>query len=168
MGWLCARAAAGDRAGRVWFWRVLCPSLLGALTPDLLDKSYYILKISPYGRTIGHSVAVWGLIGLALWWSRRGRARSVVYVWWWCGACAHLLTDACNDLVMGVLHTSYVWSGWWGWPLSTPDHFEVRAAQTLLGPCRDCTSLLEWAVIAAALISAAVWAMKGPFARRAS
>lgn len=169
VGWLCARASTGERTPRLWFWRVLCPSLLGALTPDLLDKSYYILRISPYGRTIGHSIALWLAVGIVLWGvgrARQGHPLQVVFRWWWVGACSHLLADACNDLVGGLSHSYYIWSGWWAWPLATPDHFEVRVWKTLFEPCRGCTSALEWAVLALALVSMSRWFLNLKRARR--
>ena len=73
-----ARVRGGLRAPVSLQWMLL-PAALGALTPDLIDKSRMALGGSIYGRTIGHSVlflvaitAVWvGWMG----WMRVQRRR---------------------------------------------------------------------------------------------
>ncbi|MCZ7685642.1 MAG: metal-dependent hydrolase [Sandaracinaceae bacterium] len=44
----------------------LAPAWLGALLPDLLDKPAMWSGITPYGRTVGHSLLLWASF-LALW-----------------------------------------------------------------------------------------------------
>jgi|GEM_PF-3524395 len=67
----------GRRASVRW---MLLPAALGALTPDLLDKSRMALGGSIYGRTIGHSTLF--LLGITLVWAvwtgvrRRRRASA--------------------------------------------------------------------------------------------
>jgi len=68
-----AARLTGRRASVRW---MLAPAALGAVTPDLLDKTRMALGGSIYGRTVGHSTLF--LVGIAvvwaLWWAWSARA----------------------------------------------------------------------------------------------
>lgn len=146
-GWLASRWAAPE--GR---WRgAWC--VAGALWPDVLDKGAKLVGLTPYGRWVGHAVAVWAMwAGVAVLMRVRGRG----WAWWLAvGWGSHIVTDLTDDVVAGVLYTGYVFGAWMGWPLWTPDEGHVRVAY-VFERCGGCTTPLEWMVVLCSL-----WVMRG-------
>lgn len=127
---------------------------LGALLPDLIDKALLFAHLTPYGRSVGHSALVWWAWAL---WTHAARhtardAPGEAWVRWLViGAMSHLGADLINDLVAGLLYTRFLFSAWYGFPVWTPDDGHCIITQPALISCRDCTTPLELAVIAAAL-----------------
>lgn len=142
---------------RVWWWTVVAPACLGSVTPDLVDKPLHWFLNHTYGRSVGHSLAVWMLVSAALApieWPNTALRRCVR--WWLIGAWSHLLIDTINDALAGVLFSRYLWSAWWAWPWLTPDDWQCKITNTLLEPCKRCWTPLEIAVIAFA-VGACLW-----------
>lgn len=148
-----AARLSGRRASVRW---MLAPAALGAVTPDLLDKSYMALGGSIYGRTVGHSALF--LVGIAvvwaLWWAwsarslpsapvgtaapsarHSGRPRHAPttlrtpFGFWVLGVGTHSLADLANDAPQGLTQGGHVISSWFGWPWATPYTYEVTASE---------------------------------------
>lgn len=121
--------------------------LAGTVTPDVLDKGAQLSGLTPYGRTVGHSVLLWawvaGLVAL-------GRRRVPLASAFLLGGAVHLLTDFVDDLSEGLLFSGYVFSAWMGWPLTNPDMANLRV-DALLGPMRGATTPLELLTVLACL-----------------
>lgn len=123
----------------------------GALVPDALDKSAMLLGLTPYGRTVGHSLVLWA---------------SMLTVWMWAaglrvpaasalglvtaGGVSHLAADLVDDVVEGVERTGFVFSAWAGWPWTNPDMWSVRVDH-LWPYARHATTSLELLTIAMTL-----------------
>lgn len=127
----------------------LLPVAVGALLPDLIDKPLLWLDFTPYGRTIGHSLLLWGS-ALLLWLIvQRPMAKSsssAVLV----GAASHLAVDLLDDVVEGFERTGYAFSAWFGWPVTNPDMASVEVPH-LLAPMAHAVTTLEVATVAACL-----------------
>jgi hypothetical protein len=107
VGALLGRRLALPRRGR---WLVL----LGALTPDLLDKPAVALGLTTFGRALGHAPVTWMLV-MSGWWLLARQARDVRH--WLIGVGSHLLADLADDALRGVLYSGYALDGWVAWPL---------------------------------------------------
>jgi hypothetical protein len=91
--------------------------VLGALTPDLIDKPLALLGLAETTRTVGHSVTfavaaaalAWALVRLLP--SRRAVARAFVG-----GLLGHALCDLTADLEAGLLYTGRLFGRWMMWP----------------------------------------------------
>jgi len=170
---------SGARAPASLRWMLL-PAALGALTPDLIDKSRMAMGGSIYGRTIGHSAlflvaitAVWvGWMGWMGWMRvRRRRLGSLdaaspssspglptAFGFWVLGVASHTVADLADDALRGLMRGGMVSSSWFAWPWATPyTHvFRVRepwiTAEWVAGldAVTGGTSPLEFAVLAAA------------------
>lgn len=127
--WLGARALARPALARPFGWL-----LAGSLLPDVLDKSILWAGLSPWGRTVGHSVFVWlALGGVAVLLARWGRpSASLLVIAGW----SHLVLDMLNDLLAGVLYSGWVFSLWFSWPLFNPDMGMLPTTPLLDAPAR--------------------------------
>lgn len=143
---------AGDRARAI---AVAMPwTVLGAVLPDAVDKSIQALGLSPYGRTIGHSVLVVALVALSAAVIARAAPRAAAVVAWIAaGMTTHLFADLLDDLEAGLRFTGYVYSAWQGWPLTNPDMSNVLVRR-VTSPCDRCFTALEIATIALAVARA--------------
>jgi len=121
---------------------MLLPAALGALTPDLLDKSRMALGGSIYGRTIGHSLlflvaitAVWvGWMRVRRWRGEdsadpagstaaspgSGPGRYTGFGFWVLGVASHAVVDLADDALRGLMRGGLVTSSWFAWPWATP------------------------------------------------
>ncbi len=130
--------------------RVLWPTALGAMVPDLLDKSVQWVGITPYGRTLGHSVFLW-LVLVLVWIAARARLRWLG--WLVLGGISHLIVDLVDDVVEGLQYTGYVFSGWFAWPLTNPDMWNVPTPH-LFPRVVNAFTALELATVAACICHA--------------
>ncbi len=122
------------------------PACLGALLPDLADKPAMWAGLTPYGRTLGHSLLAWALVG-ALWLvARRPRWLAFVLV----GGLSHLAVDLVDDVAEGLERSGYVFSAWFGWPLTNPDMWNV-ASPHVMHPMPFAVTALEMATVAVCL-----------------
>jgi hypothetical protein len=130
--------------------------MLGALLPDLVDKPALYLGLTPYGRTVGHGVLVWALLSVvwavALW--RRGSTAGALAGWVLLGGLSHLVIDLIDDVVEGLERSGYVFSAWFGWPLTNPDMWNVKSPH-VLAPMAHAVTTLELVTVAACLWHAA-------------
>ena len=121
---------------------VLIPVWVGTFLPDLVDKPLMLVGVTPYGRTVGHSLVLWAtfalLFGLA--WARR-LPQATALGGLLLGGVGHLLTDLVDDVVAGVERTGYVFSAWAGWPWTNPDMWSVRSPHLLPQDAYATTSL---------------------------
>lgn len=128
----------------------LLPAILGALTPDIIDKSFQLIGVTPFGRSLGHSVFFWAPLLLLLMLQDRKKGKSF-YAWWVYGGLSHLLIDLINDFVRGLEFTGYLFSAWMAWPFTNADMAQVKI------PFEDVSfdrvSSLEVVAIVAALFS---------------
>ena len=109
-------------------------TMVGALTPDLIDKPLMWL----------------GLIAL-LWPIKRSGLKPLLLAWV-LGGFSHLIADLADDLIGALLYTPIAWSAWSLWPWFTPDDLQWRAGLALW-PCRNCWTPLELLIILWALLS---------------
>jgi len=126
-------------------------AMFGALLPDVIDKSLVVLGVYPWGRTMGHSLITWTLVASFLVLIAtlvRPLPRST---WVVAGVISHFLADLTDDAFAGFLHTSYVLTSWFAWPLFNPDQFEIRV-RPLLGAPEVAPTYYEIAVLGAAVI----------------
>jgi hypothetical protein len=115
--------------------------VLGAITPDVLDKSLRLLAVYPWGRTIGHSAVVWGCLAILT----HGRARA-----WVLGGVSHLVADLLDDAAAGLAHGGHVYSGWAAFPFATADDYAISLGR---GRQPDAfPTVLEIATIALAIL----------------
>lgn len=103
--------------------------MLGALLPDLIDKSLMLIGVTPYGRTVGHSLVFW-LFTSWLWMLAVGRrlprARWLGLVL--LGGISHLVVDLVDDVVEGFEYSGYPFSAWFGWPWTNPDMWSPKVS----------------------------------------
>lgn len=130
--------------------RVLAPVSLGALLPDLIDKPMMWIGSTPYGRTVGHSLLLWGVAGVALALLLGVRARRVTAGYVLLGGFSHLVVDLLDDVAEGLERSGYAFSAWMGWPVTNPDMAYVRVPHWL-EPMRHAVTALELATVAACL-----------------
>ncbi len=151
-GHLAVSLLLGRRVGRasVSAW---APVLVGTLAPDVLDKAAMLARVTPYGRTVGHSLLLWAAAALAVRWARARGARAGWALGVALGGAAHLVTDLVDDVVEGLSYSGYAFSGWMGWPWTNPDMLELRVP-SLLGPHPGAPTALELLAI-----GAAAWAL---------
>lgn len=93
----------------------------GALLPDVVDKSLWLLGVFPWGRTVGHAAIVWaGILALVYLWDLS--ARPIPWARWlaW-GGVSHLVCDLVDDFSAGFESSAYAFSAWFGFPLTNPD-----------------------------------------------
>lgn len=115
----------------------------GAIVPDVIDKSAMLAGITPYGRTVGHSLSLWALVLLAWIWARaRGLSRAPKLGLVLLGGVSHLLVDLVDDVFEGFERTGYAFSAWAGWPHTDPDMWSVQVPH-LWANMRHPTTTLE-------------------------
>jgi len=145
---------AGDRTfGESWDTYVqyrLLPVSVGALSPDIIDKTLMLAGVYPWGRTVGHSLLVWALMLVA--WAvlhvvSKGETAGLGF--FVLGGLSHLGADFLDDLVDGFHYTGYAFSAWFGYPLTNPDMWEWHT-RGVVYPCRNCFTVLEIATVALA------------------
>jgi hypothetical protein len=144
---------AGHLAG-AWFLsrRALgleIPVFMGMLVPDLIDKWLLAMRLTPYGRTVGHSVLLWGAMTL-LWALASMPRRSAAFL---LGGFAHLVIDLGDDVVDGFERSGYAFSAWLGFPITNPDLYEWRVPHLLPREIGHVTSI-ELATVAFAIVLA--------------
>ena len=151
-------------------------ALLGGLMPDLIDKPLLVLKVTPYGRSVGHAlttsalvlcVAAWPLAAGRLKGSRKMLYRSVFLTFaasWW----AHLFVDLVDDTLASYLYSGQLFSAWMGWPYLTPDDVDIKGWRWLEVACRGCLTPLEWGAVAVATCVVAVGAWRRSVGRRSA
>ena len=128
-------------------------TMVGALTPDLIDKPLMWLGLTPYGRSVGHALICWMWLGLiALLWPIKRSGLKPLLLAWVLGGFSHLIADLADDLIGALLYTPIAWSAWSLWPWFTPDDLQWRAGLALW-PCRNCWTPLELLIILWALLS---------------
>ena len=127
---------------------------LGAFAPDIIDKALLWGGISNHGRTIGHSVLVWAIFApVALVLSQLRDAPRKLMVWFALGVVSHFAIDMVDDLFSGVMHTGYMFSAWWGWPVIDHRHLRVMTDPPL--PYRGRISALELVLTVSTMSGAA-------------
>lgn len=141
------------RRRRAWLARLEAIAL-GALLPDLIDKSLMLIGATPHGRTVGHSFVFW-LFVTWLWMLAVGR--RLPRAGWLggvlVGGISHLAVDFVDDVVEGVEHSGYIFSAWFGWPWTNPDMWQPRV-EHLFPTWEFATSSLELVtLIAVALLA---------------
>lgn len=139
-GYLAARRRGESMSGRF-----VIGLFVGALTPDLIDKSLMFAGVYPWGRTVGHSVLVWALFALvAALASGRGAVvpRAIALGW-----ATHFCADFLDDLAAGLMYDRYTVSAWFTWPYLNPDLYPLKLEESLMGPCSGCYTAIEAAVI---------------------
>ena len=125
-GHLAVAYLLARRRRRAWLARLEAIAL-GALLPDLVDKTLMLIGLTPYGRTVGHSLVFW-LFATWLW--MLAMARRLPRAGWLAlvmvGGLSHLVVDLVDDVVEGVEHSGYVFSAWFGWPWTNPDMWSPK------------------------------------------
>jgi len=152
--WLVAVVYARRRGRLPDLPTEVIPAVLGALTPDLIDKPLLYAGVFRHGRSIGHSL-VFLLAGAALFLvvRRTGSRWAVPLGMWVLGIASHFAADLADDLVSGFLSGGIVISSWFGWPLTTPSTWDWRSG-TALWPGYPLMTPLEYAVIGLAVWTA--------------
>ena len=137
--------------------RRLAAVTVGSLVPDVIDKPLMLAGVTPYGRTVGHSLVFWGY-AVVIWMAavtlrlRRAELLGGVVA----GGLAHLAADLVDDVVEGFQSTGYAFSAWAGWPVTNPDMASWRVDPILAlrrGP--EVTTVLEIATVLAVVALAA-------------
>ncbi|HJL19537.1 MAG TPA: hypothetical protein RMH99_27995 [Sandaracinaceae bacterium LLY-WYZ-13_1] len=132
-------------------WDRLGAVTVGAVAPDVIDKPVWLLGFSPYGRTVGHSLSLWG--GALVLWLVAGGARlrgARALGWLVAGGLSHLLVDLVDDLVEGFQMSGFAFSAWAGWPWTNPDMWSWRVPH-LAATRAEGTTALELATVALCL-----------------
>lgn len=151
LGYLLVAGKSRARNQPIDVHHALIPALIGALTPDVVDKSLQFIGLTPYGRTVGHSIFVLAAIVLVWQWAELRKSRLAAPMGWWvAGITSHLIIDLVNDLFLGIEHTGYVFAAWMGWPNTNPDMWQVY--YSVENPCLDCYSSLEVGLLALTLV----------------
>lgn len=130
--------------------RRLAPVLVGMFLPDLIDKPLTWAGVTPYGRTVGHSLVFWltaALLVALAYVMRHPREETLLALL--AGGWAHLATDLVDDVFCGFEAGGYAFSAWAGWPWTNPDMWAWRVPH-LLSSDSQATSLLELAALLAA------------------
>lgn len=131
-----------------------CCVVLGALFPDLIDKPRMYLGLTVYGRTLGHSLVAFAVVGLVWVGLRLARRRGARAFGWFLGGWAtHFGADVVDDLVAGVWHSGRVWSLWFLGPWWDADDLYLRV-EPVLGWGWSGYSVLEVGVVAVAVVMA--------------
>jgi hypothetical protein len=123
------RLAQPDRPPRPPFRRVLLPTLVGTLTPDLIDKPLQWAGVVSSSRALGHSPTLFlALLGLALaTWYLSGetlRRWATVALFWVAGIGSHILVDYVDEQIIdhfsrptpleyAVIVAAIFWIWWW-------------------------------------------------------
>jgi membrane-bound metal-dependent hydrolase YbcI (DUF457 family) len=86
---------------------------LGALAPDLLDKSARAARLTYGSRWIGHGVFTWLLVWAA-WRFLKGRRPKWAQAlgWFSIGGTSHIAIDLINDLLIGAFETGSFLNAW--------------------------------------------------------
>jgi hypothetical protein len=153
--WLAARFADGRGPRRA----AIVATVAGVLLPDVVDKSILVAKLSPWGRTIGHSVLVWA-VALAVCVGVARAKRSDLPLLLAAGGWLHLVVDLLNDLLAGVLYSGWIFSLWFTWPFFNPDLGMVAAGPLIDAPAR----MTPWEVVVVGL-AAILWTLEWRAAR---
>jgi hypothetical protein len=132
------------------------PLIVGALLPDIIDKTLMIAEVYPWGRTVGHSAYVLTLFALI-----SLLAKREWFTWLVAGWVSHMFADFTDDVVVAIQATRYVFAAWYTWPYFNPDMFAVQVEP--IHPARTCLSVYEtfvtfWAIVSArVLVTARRW-----------
>ncbi len=158
---------AGGGAARWWPVWVVVPAMLGALTPDLLDKSLLEMGVYRWGRTLGHSVFVLGgLVGLWLVGRRAFGHRLPRFFtaigFWVLGIASHIPADLADDALRAVLRGGQVIASWMLWPWLHPYSYVLSHRRGPIWPAAGGVwpwrvTPLEVAVVALAVVIGGVW-----------
>lgn len=139
-GYLAAAVSAGVRGRAPRLRTEILPVTLGALTPDLIDKSAEFVGIYGHSRGVGHSLvflaAVW--IGWRLL-RRWGSVSAHPVAMWVLGIASHLAADLTNDIGRAFLYARNLVSSWFAWPWATPDGLEIPLGFTAFPDVRGLT-----------------------------
>ena len=151
MGYLIVAGPALAKNRPLDVRHALLPALVGSLTPDIIDKSLQLTPLTPYGRTVGHSIFVLaGLVILWQWAVAKKAPEARPMGWWIAGIAAHITIDFINDIFRGIEHTGYLFAAWMGWPNTNPDMWQVTT--TVENPCQYCYSSLEIGFLAMVMV----------------
>lgn len=126
MGYLAAAGPALAKQKPVDIKYALVPALIGAVSPDAVDKSLQALEVTAHSRTVGHSFLVFAALFLGWKWLRPHRpdiARP--FGWWLAGVASHLGADLLNDMIRGLEARGHFFTGWPAWPITDADSVEV-------------------------------------------
>ena len=128
-------------------------AVTGALLPDLIDKTAMWLGLTPYGRTVGHSLLLWvSAMLVVVFLPRSRRASSAASFCLVCGGISHLVGDLVDDAVEGVICSGIVASNWMSWPFSNPDMGAVRVAPLVDSGWRGMTVFELLVVLVASVV----------------
>ncbi len=104
--------------------------VLGALAPDLLDKTARALRITLGSRWLGHGFFTWALVWCL--WSllrKRGSGSARPLGWFALGGTSHLATDLVSDLLNGACETGVFLTAWPLSPFLESVQFQVLGAK---------------------------------------
>lgn len=118
-GYLACAGPALAKRRPVDIEAALLPALIGALTPDLIDKPLVALEVFSSSRALGHSLLLLGG-GWVIWRLLRSRGSGISGIaWWWTvGIASHFAGDLFNDVIRGLEGRGYLVTVWFDWPLS--------------------------------------------------
>ena len=103
--------------------------VLGALAPDLLDKTARALRITHGSRWLGHGLFAWALVWCLWGLLRKKRSRSAQPLGWFAlGGTSHIATDLISDLLIGVCETGVFLTAWPLSPFLESVQFQVLSA----------------------------------------
>ena len=126
MGYLAAAGTSLAQRRPLDVGGALLPALIGAVTPDFIDKPLDFIGITQSSRTLGHSIFFF-LAALALWWwlsNRRWKHRRAMG-WWVVGICTHLAIDFVNDAFRGLEERGFFFTAWAGWPITDASQHQI-------------------------------------------
>ena len=127
MGYLVAAgpALATRRALDVRY--AVVPALIGAVSPDFIDKPLNYFDIVSTSRTAGHSIfTILLLIALWHWLKRAKKAIARPYGWWLVGIGTHLFIDLVNDVFRGFEARGHLFTTWITWPLTDANTAQIQ------------------------------------------